>query len=132
MSRLDLRVRGARPNANCGQGVGATAGVGSEGREGPVSDPCVGDGPVTGHDMTDWRKIADELADRLACHTGLCRGHPGPRRDCPFCADDDALAAYQAAGGGAGQDGIPQGEWVAIADVKVNTTEGCAQGVDRD
>lgn len=49
---------------------------------------------------TNWRKVADVLAERLASHA-FCDTHPVRMADpgCPFCADRAAYGRYLTAGG---------------------------------
>lgn len=47
-----------------------------------------------------WRKVADQLASRLA-HHAYCDEHPltAPGPDCPSCRDRAAYLTYVGAGG---------------------------------
>jgi hypothetical protein len=49
---------------------------------------------------TDWRRVAEKLADRLATHA-FCPQHSAsdPAVDCPWCTDRAVYREYLAVGG---------------------------------
>lgn len=72
-------------------------------------------------DMTrpNWRKIADDLANRLVEHA-YCEQHTEPDPACPFCDDLAAYLRYVEAGGTIRKTSFGETINVSLADIPLS------------